>query len=244
MAYEDSFVVGGGSSGGGSGSGGTTTQRTNKITTIERLMKKTSWVWCGDKTYTQINNLFGSRYRCPKKSVVTSSTYNKRTAAYMTKTLNDNKLVMLDDIYTNNLSLKVDFKANSNLNTYVRNFTFDLFLSSSSSSTTNVRNLVTNRGIENVNKGGVESYNFTVYLADLNTWETPFSRDSYICCKITSNWTYNRAIYFSVKNSSGTTIISEKHIATSKTGCTGNFGITWRECMANNYTLYVEFKQG
>lgn len=226
---------------GGTNTGGS--QRTNKITTIERLMKKTCWLWCGDKTVTELNNLFGSIYRCPKKSDVLSSTYNKRTIASITRTMDNTKLVMLDDINTTKPTVQVGFKANSNLNTYVRNFTFDLFLSNSSTSTTNIKTLTANRGIENVNKGDVESYNFTVTLSDLNTWNTPFSRDAYVCCKIVSNWTYNRAIYFSVLNSSDNVVVSETYITTSKTGCTGNFKIKWRELIANNYKLRVEFKQ-
>ncbi len=238
----DSIVMGGNSGGGSSGSGGTTTTRTNKISTVESLMKKTCWIWGGNKTTTELANLFGSSYRCPKKSDILSSTYNKRTVANITKTMDNTKLVMLDDISTTKPTLEVGFKANSNLNTYVRNFTFDLFLSNSSTSTTSVRDLVWNKAIENVNKGDVESYNFTITLSDLNTWENPFSRDAYVCCKIVSDWTYNRQIYFSVLDSNDNVIVSETYITTSKTGCTGNFKIKWRELIANNYKLRVEFK--
>ena len=237
----DDITMGDDNSGGSSG-GGTSTTRSYKISTIERLMKKTCWIWCGNKTTTELNNLFGSIYRCPKKGDILSSTYNKRTVATISKTMNDTKLVMLDDISTNKPTVQVGFKANSSLNTYVANFTFDLFLSNSSTSTTNVRDLAVNRAIENVNKGGVESYNFTITLSDLNTWETPFSRDAYVCCKITSNWTYNRAIYFSVLDSSDNVVVNETYITTSKTGGTGNFKIRWRELIANNYKLRVEFK--
>lgn len=236
----DDITIGNDSSGGSSG--GTSSARSYKISTVERLMKKTCWLWCGDKTVTELNNLFGSIYRCPKKSDVLSSTYNKRTIASITKTMDNTKLVMLDDINTTKPTVQVGFKANSNLNTYIRNFTFDLFLSNSSTSTTNIKTLTANRGIENVNKGDVESYNFTVTLSDLNTWNTPFSRDAYVCCKIVSDWTYNRAIYFSVLDSSDNVIVSETYITTSKTGCTGNFKIRWRELIANNYKLRVEFK--
>ena len=186
----DDITIGDDSSGGSSG--GTSSTRSYKISTVERLMKKTCWIWCGDKTDTELDNLFGSIYRCPKKSDILSSTYNKRTIASITKTMDNTKLVMLDDISTTKPTVQVGFKANSNLSTYVRNFTFDLFLSNSSTSTTNIKTLVANRGIENVNKGDVESYNFTVTLTDLNTWENPFSRDAYVCCKIVSDWTYNR----------------------------------------------------
>lgn len=227
----------------GGSSGGTSPARSYKISTVERLMKKTSWVWGGNMSSDEITNTFGDYTRCPKRSTILSTTYNKRSVASITLSTDNNKLLMLDDIkQTTKPTLEVGFKANSSLNTYVANFTFDLFLSNSETSTTNVRNLAWNKAIENVNKGGVESYNFNITLADLNTWENPFSRDAYVCCKITSNWTYNRAIYFSVLDSNDNVVVNETYITTSKTGCTGNFKITFRELIANNYKLRVEFK--
>ena len=75
IMINDSIVMGGNSGGGSSGSGGTTTTRTNKISTIESLMKKTCWIWGGNKTTTELANLFGSIYRCPKKSDILSNAF-------------------------------------------------------------------------------------------------------------------------------------------------------------------------
>ena len=246
--HEDDVTVN--PSGGTTGENtGTTVTRTNKIITNGRILRKSGWIWAGTTALSSIN-----QNKCPTKGVITGSTYNKQNVMEIQAIASSNtthpatRLMCEDDVtQKSSLPLKISFVANSNLNTYVAKFYLELFLANSSSSTTNIQTIVTSRQIENVNKTEPENYTFNVRVPDMDTFNNPFGRDSYICAKITpnSNWTYARDIYFSVVNSSGTVIKTEVLKGDStKTGCTGNFGIMWRECMANGYTLKVEFKPG
>lgn len=246
--HEDDVIISpsGGTTGGNTG---TTITRTNKIITNGKLLRKSAWIWAGTSALNSIN-----QNKCPTKSVITGSTYNKQNVMQIAAIAGSNtthpttRLICEDDVTQKaSLPLKISFVANSSLNTYVSKFYLELFLASSSSSTTDIQTLITSTQIENVNKGEPENYTFNVRVPDLNIWYNPFGRDSYICAKITpnSNWTYARDVYFSVVNSSGTAVVNAVLKGDStKTGCTGNFGIMWREFMANGYTLKVEFKPG
>jgi hypothetical protein len=207
--------------------------------TLNYIAKKTGWVWGGN--YSSLSSI-AAVDKCLSRSTILSTSYNKRSVVSLdspSSGYGNTRLPRKDDINVNTVTIKIHYQATTS--DFVKAFSCKLFLSNSSSSTTETCNLKT-ADVDKINAGTSRRYTYTVTLPNLNEYSNPISRDSYVCATITSDWYYSRNVYFGVKNTDETsTVVSEKLIKSStKTGCTGNFGIKWRELAANNYTLYVK----
>lgn len=240
--YEDDFVLG--PSGGGTTLPDSPETRTNKIITIDELIKKSMYVWGGNYSSSELNSLFKSTNYCPTKSVILNSNYNKRDIIEIdsSNTYGNSKCVVIDDVNPTNTYIitPVNFYADSSLNLNVNSFEFTLFLSNNNTSISSVYKIST-RTIDKINKGTTEPYNISLRLTDMNNWENPFNRDSCLCGSITVDWNYTRDIYYSVEKANGVVVVGEQKdpLSIRKGTITWNFGITWRECIANDYRLHV-----
>jgi hypothetical protein len=231
---------------GGYESSTTSTTKTTIIATVDDLYKMTGWIWAGS-TANQLDTK-----KCLSKSAVTQSTYNQikiasgTSTTSTTKTINlisfdtpssgytNNRLIRRDDILISKIVIAIESRT-SGLTLNPDPYNLRLYLTSSSTSTAEVKNLCTFYNIDNKKNNVLVSY-FTLNLPNyLESPDSIFSRDAYLCATLSSDWSNARWISF---GTNGNYIV--KKSTSQVKNFTANLGIKWRDFIRNGCRSHVK----
>lgn len=254
MANNSGIIINTGQTGGGNYyDPDTGTTKSTLIASADDLYKLTWWIWGGNVASASIM----SSSKCPSKSAVTQSTYNtinvatgtSTSVSSVTKSLisfdtpssgySNNRLIRRDDIKIMNIPIAVEVVTSLTQNPDP--FTLQVYLTSSSTTTTNIKTLATLDIDAKKNDTYVNYFTVTLSPDYMNGTDTIFIRDAYICIYLNgTDWYYSRYLGFGFnKIGQGTAYRYTKKTSSKVNEATFNLGVTWREFIANGCVLHV-----
>jgi hypothetical protein len=254
MANNNEIIVSTGQTGGGTYyDPDTGTTKSTIIASADDLYKLTWWIWGGNVASTS----YMSSKKCLSKSAITQSTYNTIKVASGTSTsvssvsknlisfespssgYSNNRLIRRDDIQVMKIPIAVEVVTSLTQNPDP--FTLQVYLASTSSSTTNIKTLGTLDIDAKKNDTYVNYFTITLSPDYMKGNSTIFSRDAYICVYLDgTDWYYSRYLGFGF-NKIGQAIVNKytKKTSAKVKEATFNLGVTWREFIANGCVLHV-----
>lgn len=224
----------------------TGTTKSTIIATIDDLYKMTGWIWAGNEA----NQL--DTKKCLSKSAVTKTSHNQikiasgTSTTSTTKTIDlisfdtpssgytNNRLIRRDDIKIAKIVIAVESRT-SGLTLNPDPYSLKLYLASSSTSTAETKYLCTLTNINNKKNDVVVSY-YTLTLPNyLDSSDSIFSRDAYLCATLSSSWSNARWISFGTNGA----YIVKKSTAQVK-NFTANLTVKWRDFVRNGCRVHVK----
>lgn len=224
------------------------TNKSTLIATVDDLVKMTGWIWGG-----RISEVYLGDYKeCPSKGLVTNMNYNQisvasgTSATVTTKRINvvdfdsptsgydSTRLIRRDDVKVAKVPIAVEVKTQLTLNPDP--FDLKVYLSNSSTDTTEARPLFLLTDVDCRKDATLVNYHTITLPNYIDTTETMFNRDSYICLTIDgSDWNYARYIGVGCNGN-----YNAKKTTDEVKTLTINTGVKWREFITDGCLIHVK----